>query len=48
MLQCAIVLNLVHYKFCRIHQTLQATLAMAADYAQPAWSMDDLLRAACP
>lgn len=33
MLRCAIVLNLARYEFCRIHQTLQATLAMAADYA---------------
>ena len=32
------------YNFCRVHTTLQATPAMAADLTDQVWSVDDLLR----
>ena len=47
MLQCAVALNIAHYNFCRVHGTLRVTPATAAGYAKSAWSMEDLLLAAC-
>lgn len=32
------------YNFCRVHATLQATPAMAADLTDHVWSLDELLR----
>ena len=47
MLRCALALNFAHYNFCRVHQTLRATPAMAAGLATDPWSVGDLLEAAC-
>ena len=47
MLRCALALNFAHYNFCRVHQTLRATPAMAAGLATDPWSVSDLLEAAC-
>jgi len=48
MLMAALALNIAHYNYCRVHQTLKVTPAVAAGYANSAWSMEDLLLAACP
>ena len=47
MLQCAIALQIASYNFCRVHQTLTVTPAMAAGLAVRPWSVGDLLEAAC-
>ena len=47
MLRCALGLNITHYNFCRVHQTLGATPAMVAGLANRPWSISDLLEAAC-
>ena len=47
MLQAAIGLQIAHYNFCRIHQTLRETPAMAAGLATKPWSVGELLEAAC-
>ncbi len=43
MLQAAIALNFAHYNFCRVHQTLRTTPAVAAGITDRPWTMDDLL-----
>jgi IS1 family transposase len=39
----AIALHYMHYNFCRIHQTLRVTPAMAAGVAGRLWSLQDLV-----
>jgi IS1 family transposase len=40
----ALALHFMNYNFCRIHQTLRVTPAMAADVSKTIWSMEDLSR----
>jgi IS1 family transposase len=39
----AIALNFVHYNFCRIHQTLRITPAMAAGLADHVWEVEEIV-----
>jgi IS1 family transposase len=39
----AIALHFMHYNFCRIHQTLRCTPAMAAGVATKVWSLEDVI-----
>ena len=39
----AIALHYMHYNFCRIHQTLRVTPAMAAGVTGRLWSIQDLV-----
>jgi len=39
----AIALNFMHYNFCRIHQTLRVTPAMAAGLTTKLWEIEDLV-----
>jgi IS1 family transposase len=39
----AIALNFVHYNFCRVHQTLKKTPAMAAGLTDHVWTIDELI-----
>ena len=39
----AIALHYMHYNFCRIHQTLRVTPAMAAGVTNRLWSIQDLV-----
>jgi IS1 family transposase len=39
----AIAIHYMHYNFCRIHQTLRITPAMAAGLTDRVWSIQDLL-----
>jgi hypothetical protein len=39
----AVALNFVHYNFCRIHQTLRVTPAMAAGLTDHVWEIEELL-----
>ena len=34
---------LMHYNFCRIHQTLRVTPAMEAGVTDQVWSLDELI-----
>jgi hypothetical protein len=38
----AVALHFMHYNFCRIHQSLRVTPAMAAGIAKSPWTVDDL------
>jgi len=38
----AVALHYMHYNFCRIHQTLRVTPAMAAGIADHVWSIEEL------
>jgi IS1 family transposase len=42
-MEYAIALHFMHYNFCRIHQTLRITPAMAAGIADRVWSLADVL-----
>jgi len=42
-LQAALALHFAYYNFCRIHQTLRCTPAMAAGAAKTVWKWGDLL-----
>lgn len=44
--KAAMSLFLAHYNFCRMHQTLKTTPAMAAELTRKPWSLRDLLTAA--
>ena len=44
--RAAIALHFAHYNFCRRHQTLRVTPAMAAGVTDHVWSMRELLEAA--
>jgi hypothetical protein len=39
----AIILHYMHYNFCRIHQTLCITPAMAAGVSDHVWSLDEVI-----
>jgi hypothetical protein len=39
----AVAVNFVHYNFCRIHQTLRITPAMAAGLTDHVWEIEELL-----
>lgn len=39
----AVALHMMHYNFCRIHQTLRVTPAMAAGISDHVWSLEDLV-----
>ncbi|HKM81919.1 MAG TPA: IS1 family transposase [Candidatus Acidoferrum sp.] len=42
-MKAALALHFAHYNFCRIHQTLRVTPAMAAGIEESVWSLDQLL-----
>jgi hypothetical protein len=44
-LAAAVALHVAFYNYCRIHQTLRCTPAMAAFVTDRLWSMDDLFDA---
>jgi hypothetical protein len=39
----AIALHMVHYNFCRVHQTLRVTPAMEAGLTDHIWTIDELV-----
>src|SRR5207248_739287 len=39
----ALSLHFMHYNFCRVHQTLGTTPAVAADVTDHVWTLDDLV-----
>lgn len=39
----AVALHFMHYNFCRIHQTLRVTPAMAAGVADHAWDVEEIV-----
>ncbi len=39
----AVALHFMHYNFCRIHQTLRMTPAMAAGVSDHVWELDELV-----
>ncbi len=39
----AVALHFMHYNYCRIHQTLRMTPAMASGLARSIWEIDDLV-----
>lgn len=39
----AVALHMMHYNFCRIHQTLRVTPAMAAGVCSKVWEIEDLV-----
>lgn len=43
MLHHALSLHCMHYNFCRLHQTLRVTPAMAADVTRKLWEMRDIV-----
>ena len=42
-LEAAVALHFMHYNFCRIHQTLRVTPAMAAGIADHPWEVQEIL-----
>ena len=42
-LEHAVALHFMHYNFCRIHQTLRVTPAMAAGLSDHVWSIEELI-----
>jgi hypothetical protein len=42
-LEAAVALHFMHYNFCRIHQTLRVTPAMAAGVSDRLWEISDVL-----
>ena len=40
----AIALHFMHYNFCRLHQTLKVTPAMAAGITDKLWEMVDIVK----
>lgn len=43
-LACAVALHFMYYNFCRIHQSLRVTPAMAAGVTDRLWSIDDIVK----
>jgi hypothetical protein len=43
-LEYAIALHFMYYNFCRIHQTLRVSPAMAAKVTNELWEIEDILR----
>lgn len=42
-LEAAVALHFAHYNFCRVHQSLRVTPAMAAGLTDHIWELDELL-----
>ena len=42
-LACAVALHFMHYNFCRVHQTLGETPAMAAGITKKVWQIEDIV-----
>jgi IS1 family transposase len=42
-LACMLALHYTHYNFCRVHQTVKMTPAMAAGVADHVWSVEELV-----
>jgi len=42
-LACAVALHFMHYNFCRIHQSLRVTPAMAAGVTNKLWEVKDIV-----
>jgi len=42
-LACAVALHFMYYNFCRIHQSLRVTPAMAAGVTERLWEIEDIL-----
>jgi hypothetical protein len=42
-LEHAVAIHFMHYNFCRVHQTLRVTPAMAAGIADRVWELDELI-----
>lgn len=42
-LEHAVALHFMHYNFCRIHQSLRVTPAMAAGVTDRLWSIEDIV-----
>lgn len=42
-LAAAVSLHFMHYNFCRVHQTLRTTPAVAAGVADHVWTLDELI-----
>jgi hypothetical protein len=42
-LSYAVALHFMHYNFCRIHQSLKITPAMAAGISDHLWNIEDIL-----
>lgn len=42
-LACAVALHFMYYNFCRIHQSLRITPAMAAKVTDKLWDIDDIV-----
>jgi len=38
----AVALHFMYYNFCRIHQTLRITPAMAASVSDHVWSLEEI------
>lgn len=43
-LVAAVSLHFIHYNFCRVHQTIKTTPAIAAGVASSKWAIEDILR----
>jgi hypothetical protein len=41
--EAAIALHFMHYNFCRIHQTLRVTPAMAAGLSNHVWTLEEMV-----
>jgi hypothetical protein len=42
-LACAVALHFMHYNFCRVHQSLRVTPAMACGITDHLWSIEDIV-----
>jgi len=42
-LACAVALHFMYYNFCRIHQSLRITPAMAAKVINRLWNIEDIV-----
>lgn len=43
-LEYAVALHFMYYNFCRIHQTLRVTPAMAAGVCDRLWEIEDIIK----
>jgi hypothetical protein len=43
--QSAVALNFAYYNFCKVHNTIRMTPAMAAGVEKSIWTVEDLLKA---
>ncbi len=43
-LRAALTLHFAYYNFCRVHQSIKCTPAMAANITQHVWLIDELIR----